>query len=309
MRSVTVKFPQFAPAYNNLAYWLWLTGDRREALDAVRKYVELAPDHPNSHDSYAELLQWEGQYQEAADHYRRAVELDESYTEAYVGLAEVHQLSGRGHDARAQLAKAAERSSGTAERLNFSRAVANSYLMEGNSKRGVEELERVAADAEANDVKWIAAIVHRQLAAIDGMAGKGRSIEERLAKAAEIEGNVPAQQAFAALSYGNAGRMQEAWEALRKLEEAAQEDSDLLDQAHTLKGLLYLQQSEPEKAVEALIQADPENDFARVVLAECYAKLGRRADARAFRAEVLRNRQMSFFDTNAVFARFRAQRM
>src|SRR6266540_2436196 len=37
--------------------------------------MELAPDHPNAHDSYAELLQWSGRLTEAQAHYTRAAQL------------------------------------------------------------------------------------------------------------------------------------------------------------------------------------------------------------------------------------------
>jgi tetratricopeptide (TPR) repeat protein len=116
LRAVTEKFPDDAPSHNILAYLLWQTGDRDGAYTAVKRYVELAPDQPNAHDSHAELLQWDNRFSEALAHYGRAAELDSNYIEAYAGMAEVFQLTGRGRDARAMLQRAMARAPSTPAR-------------------------------------------------------------------------------------------------------------------------------------------------------------------------------------------------
>jgi tetratricopeptide (TPR) repeat protein len=50
IRQIAQRFPDYAPAQNLLAYQLWAAGDRAGALEAVQRYVRLAPSHPNSHD-------------------------------------------------------------------------------------------------------------------------------------------------------------------------------------------------------------------------------------------------------------------
>ena len=75
MKAVTKQFPDFAPAWNTIAYGLYADGKTNQAVKAVTKYMELVPDHPNAHDSYAEIMQWEGETETALAQYRKAVEL------------------------------------------------------------------------------------------------------------------------------------------------------------------------------------------------------------------------------------------
>ncbi len=91
-----------------LAYARWQNGDRQGALAAAREYVRLAPDHPNAHDSYAEILQWSVQLPEAMQEYQRAHEIDPTFGAGMLGMAEVHWLSGRTGAAREAYTKAAE---------------------------------------------------------------------------------------------------------------------------------------------------------------------------------------------------------
>lgn len=57
LQHVTDTFPDYAAAANILAYQLWNAGDEAGAREAVKKYMKLVPEHPNSHDSYAEIFQ------------------------------------------------------------------------------------------------------------------------------------------------------------------------------------------------------------------------------------------------------------
>ena len=307
LRSVTERFPDSAPAYNILAYALWQSGDEAGGLKAARQYVERAPDHPNSHDTYAELLQWAGRYSEAMAEYRRAVELDASYASAYIGTAEIHQLMGQGRQARERLSQAiqleivsegavAARPPSVQARLNRMRAQANSYLMDGNRKAGMDLLASVATEAEANDMKSLATLAHQQLAVADAILAGGRNIESHLQNGAEIGGaDNPQQHMYAAWAYGSAGQMAPAHEALKKLEEATAGDENWRTPVHSLRGLLHLQVNETTEAMKELEQADPEDVYVKALLAECYKKMGRSHDAQALRDEVLNNRQLNLF--------------
>ena len=66
MRTLTTRFPEFAPPHNLLAYSLFRSGERAAALEMVQLYVAKAPNEPNPHDSYGELLQWSGRLTDAA---------------------------------------------------------------------------------------------------------------------------------------------------------------------------------------------------------------------------------------------------
>ncbi len=55
----------YAPVFNMLGYTYASLGRYEEAKDALKKYAELLPDHPNPRDSYGELLLLTGNYDEA----------------------------------------------------------------------------------------------------------------------------------------------------------------------------------------------------------------------------------------------------
>src|ERR1700682_458000 len=53
LRDFIAKNPNYAPVYNTYAYTLWGRGDHAGALAAAKRQVELNPNAPNPHDSYA----------------------------------------------------------------------------------------------------------------------------------------------------------------------------------------------------------------------------------------------------------------
>lgn len=83
------KFPECPSILNWLAGSQYRSGSVTEGLEHAREYVQRAPDHPNSHDTYAELLHESGDLDAAEREYRRALELDPAWFDARVGLAEV----------------------------------------------------------------------------------------------------------------------------------------------------------------------------------------------------------------------------
>ncbi|MGZ3502886.1 MAG: hypothetical protein ACXU94_16375, partial [Gemmatimonadaceae bacterium] len=74
-REFVTRHPNYPIGYNTLAYQAWAAGDRAAALAAAKHQVEILPNAPNPHDTYAEILQWNGNFAEATAHYRRAAAL------------------------------------------------------------------------------------------------------------------------------------------------------------------------------------------------------------------------------------------
>ena len=73
--------------------------------------------------------------------------------------------------------------------------------------------------------------------------------------------------------------------------------------------MIYLQEDQIAEAIEELEQADPENQLVRVVLAECYKEMDRRADASALRDDLMMDRQLDLFNSVTPFVRLRARRI
>jgi tetratricopeptide (TPR) repeat protein len=143
-------------------------------MKAVRKYVELVPDHPNPYDSYGELLQWDGRFEDAATQYRNAVQRDQAFNAAYFGLAEIARLTGRTSDIPGLIEQGIQYAPTTQARINARRALANHYLMQGKRNAAMTELATVAEEAAANDIDWLTTLAHQQLALAAAMSGRCR---------------------------------------------------------------------------------------------------------------------------------------
>jgi len=304
-RSVTEDFPEFAPAWNTLGYQLWQAGDRAGGLEAIKKYAELAPDHPNAHDSYAELLQWSGRYNEAMTHYRQAAELDPTYDAAYTGMAEVSQMMGAGDHARRHLNEAIEHAATPAAKINLMRGIGASYAIDGNMKAAVEQFTAAAAEAEQAGNKNLAALALHQAAMVEAMAGKKSDATAHLTKAGELMGaDNPQQLGFAAMANASIGNGAAAMESAQKLEEAASKGSaGSKNFSHLVNGVVFLRANQLDKAVAELAQADPNAYATKAFLATCYDKMGQKAEAAALREEVKADRQYGLGDAGYMVAR------
>ena len=61
------------------------------ALYYFQRYVAVAPDDPNAHDSYGEGLLTAGRIDEAVREYKRAIELDETFANSYFMLGTAYR--------------------------------------------------------------------------------------------------------------------------------------------------------------------------------------------------------------------------
>ena len=310
LRSVIERFPDDAPTYNILAYNLWQTGDRAGAFTAVRKYVELAPDQPNSHDSYGELLQWEGRFTDAMAHYARAAQLDSTFTEAYLGSAEVLQLSGRGPEARRQIQQAIARSTSKATSVGYTRDLARSFLMDGLVKEGMDQFAIALRDAQALNRPALIAAIHRDLAFTDAQSGRGTTIAAHLASAAEARGtDDPMQVEMTAATYTVGGDINAARQAIQKFAALAQPDNYNATRASIMRAIIALRENKPKEALSQLTGAPLDDPWVRTLTAECYVAAGNLADARVLKNQVVNDPQLNFSDGYNVAARIRAAKI
>lgn len=85
--------------YNVLGSTYSELGRHDEAIAMFRRYVELAPDEPNSHDSLALGLQWAGRYLEGVKEYERALALKRDFGIAIIHLGNAYFQQGRYREA------------------------------------------------------------------------------------------------------------------------------------------------------------------------------------------------------------------
>lgn len=308
LEAVTRKFPDFAPAFNILAYQRWAAGDREGAMKAVQEYVRLAPNHPNPHDSYAEILQFAGRYPEALQHYQRSAEIDPSFGGGSLGIAEVHLLMGHPAVARGAYAKAADVATTPAGKLGARAAGTLTYLLEGKTKNALRELMSVAAAAEQQNLKPQAASFHRMGALIEAMFGDRNAVAGHLAGAASLGGaDVPAQHRFTALAYAAAGRVDLATSAAAKYQEAMANGTPTQQRTvRELNAVVATAERNFARAQSELSQAGAAATLGKAILAHELSRAGRKAEAQALKAEIMGTGTATAFD---VLARARVQKI
>jgi tetratricopeptide (TPR) repeat protein len=308
MKKVTDRFPDFAPAWNVIAYNLYADGRTNEAVEAVTKYMELAPDHPNAHDSYAEIMQWEGETETALAHYRKAVEIRPSYVTGYQGIAEAEWLLGNRDEARAALEEVAKRATSEIARINAGRAIASSFMMEGKRAEADAMFSEVAAAAAAGGFNGLARTAHYQAAANDAINGNGKSVTAHLARAAELDGEgTTGYYAWASVTYALAGDLEAARTMTASLEDTAPESAAGI--VRVARAHLLLEEGDAEGAMRILESDDETNMMVRALKARCYKEMKQGDMAKELQAGVLADPTLSFNNFSETTAVSEVRRM
>ncbi len=302
-RRIIERFPDYAPPHNQLAYVLWGQGDKNGALDAVRDYLRLASDHPNAHDSYAEMLQFDGQYEDALRHYGHAVARDQGYEAGYTGTAEVHVLMGAYEQAAAQMLAAAEQAPTPQARVNHMRGAAAAYMLDGDRSQAMATLSSAAQVAEGEDLGGPASFSHLQMAVTAALMGRDGEIGAHLGRAGELGPQNPTFHGMSALAHGAAGHVDAAREAAGNIPEA---DAFWTSVGQTAIALALVEQGDTDGALEALASTQPADPLANAVRGMCLDKMGRDAEAAAEFADVINLRQFGLANPFMGFAKYLA---
>lgn len=98
--------PNYAFAYNMMAYLNYYLRNYDLAIDNVKKYVMIASDQANPHDSYGELLMNIGKYDEAIDQFNQANKIKPDLYFVLMHLASAYYQTGRIRDALGYIERA-----------------------------------------------------------------------------------------------------------------------------------------------------------------------------------------------------------
>ncbi|MEO7319735.1 MAG: tetratricopeptide repeat protein [Chthoniobacteraceae bacterium] len=306
-KEFAVRYPDYAPVYNTLAYRAWAAGDHAAALDAALKQVQLTPKNPNSHDSYAEMMQWSGKLPDALMHYQEAVTMSPAFTEGYIGMAEVEALQGHYDKARAHVQQAIAHTTRPAQKLTYMRDIAGIYTIAGDSKSTVTQLLAVASEAKAQGNLRAAAVSYSQIAATAGVAGDAKAAHSYLDMAHATYADPSAVvNYYAAMAHGRLKHWEPAIAAIA----AARTAPDLANLGGRLAGaesFLAASQGKAADAVSLLSAADPTDPVIALRLAEAYAASGRAADATRLQQQISNDNALDLADWPGANSRFRAR--
>jgi tetratricopeptide (TPR) repeat protein len=309
-REFMAKHPDYAPMYNGLAYTLWAQGDRAGALAAAKKQVELNPNAPNPHDTYAEILQWNGNFPEATAEYRRAVTTPPRFPTSYPGLAEVEALQGHYDQARSYLNQAIAAAWNPPQKLGFMIQIAGTYALQANQADGlVKQLDAVAAEAKAQQDLETAAIAAAQKATVYANAGNVAAAHKAIAEAKAVASPEPWQvNYFAAMAHSLLKHWAPANQELATLKQKTTSDAGA---SRTLVAAadanLATQQGRPADALKTLMAADTNDILVMNRIAEAHAALGHAAVANAWYARITSNYALNLGDFPSVNARRRTR--
>ena len=310
-REFVTQHPNYAPAYNTLAYQAWAAGDRAGAIAAAKRQVELLPTAPNPHDSYAEMLQWNGNLADAAAHYKQATTLSPKFPEAYAGLAEVAALQGQYDQSRAYLNQAIANSWSPQEKLGYMRQIAGTYALEGAPATTLaKQLEAALAEAKAQGDTRTAAVLYSQLATVQASAGNANAAHQSLAMAQAASPTVPPNvHYFGGITHGMMKHWSPAAQELAalKAEAAAHPGTVSPVVPAALEGYLLTQQGKPADALVVLMKVDTSNVLVANRIAEAHAALGHPAEAAAWNKRVNTNYALNLADWTNVNSRRRAR--
>jgi tetratricopeptide (TPR) repeat protein len=154
--------PEFSASYNNLGYAQRAVGNYAAAEEAFKRYIDLIPDDPNPHDSYAELLMKMGRHDESIAEYRAALAADPEFTFSYVGIATNQTLMGQGDAARTTLQELYDKAPDSGVRRQALINKASSYLHEGNTDAAMAALGEAHVIAQGEN-DWLAVSGDHQL--------------------------------------------------------------------------------------------------------------------------------------------------
>ena len=141
--------PNYATAYNTLGYYWAERGDFAKAEDFLKRYRYLAPDQANPFDSLGELYARVGRYDEAEENLRKALAIKEDFFASYGHLGSVEV--GRGHPEKAAVwfRKAADAAAGPRDRADFRFLAVVTLCDAGKIEEARKEFDDMATEARA----------------------------------------------------------------------------------------------------------------------------------------------------------------
>lgn len=238
--------------------------DSAEAFQAMDEALRLGADKPFAHFAAGDLSARAGRYQDAIAHYTHAIELDSNYYPAAWFRGDVELWLRRVADARADFRLAASRATNPPNRATMQRAVALSYLYEGDAARAERELAQVAQMLAAQgNVPGQALVAHRGLEYVAAGRHDVTAVAAHIAARKQFEepGDTPGLRLYwDALSWSTAGQPTRARAALTQLERliAAKDYVPAAAELNAVRAMVLVAEHKDDEAL-ALANATPMN--------------------------------------------------
>lgn len=311
-REFIARFPDYAPVYNQHSYTLWLTGDKAGAFAAARTQMRLAPDQPNTHDTYADLLILDGKYEEAIAHSNAAIGVDSGWVQGYQKIGALKLQAGAGEEARAWFRRGMAAAATPAAKADAHNWVATTYVVARDGRNALRVLDTIRAEAEEWKLPAAArALTHLRLALIEAHLGNRENVPVHLEHAAGITG-APAltQQLYASIAWATIG---DAAQARSFADGYAATPNAAPATARVISALAAVTAKDFARAETELAQVTTPNLLADELRAEVMKQRGQRSEVAAAKRDILsrpvKGDNTSAVDLFKVVARLRAARL
>lgn len=303
----TAITPSFSQPYNQLGYAYRFLDKLDDAEVAFKKYVQLIPDDPNPHDSYAELLMKRGRFAESIKAYEKALSLDPNFVASYVGIGNNYLCEGRADQARTAFARIAAVARNTGERRLAHFWDAAAYVHEGATDKALGELRAgyALAEAERDSASMSGDLV--QMGDVLREAGRLDEASAKYAEAIKVidQSGVPQQvkdatrrnhvfeEARLAVARGDLAAARTETEKYATLI-AARKAPFEVRQLHELRGSIALADKRGAEAVQELTQANQQDPRILYLTAQAYRESGNTGQAAAFAKKAARFNGLAF---------------
>ena len=127
--------PNHVAAYNKLGYLELNRGSYDMALEQLQKYIFLAPDLANPHDSYGEVLLTIGRYEEAEEEFRIALQMQPDFYPSLLNLGRSYLARGKIAKGSAILDKVRRQMAGGEAERTVDQLILTTYLVCGEPER------------------------------------------------------------------------------------------------------------------------------------------------------------------------------
>lgn len=280
--------PNFADAWNEVAYCYAKAGNFDKAFVDMKRYTELVPNEPNPQDSFAEISRMAGRFDQAIKHYRASLKIDPTFHESQLGLGDTYALMGEEVRARAEYAIAI--TEGTeVQKVVWGLQSAATYVRENDLPGAEKAFHAVAEQAHEKDFGNYEAEAYRSLAMYEKDNGSAMKLLDKAESVLHEHHNVPKvlldeelalvwrTRVERALAEGN---QRLASSTLKKLDKMAEGTPDEMIQAayHGAAGAALLSQSKYADAISHL-QEDQTNALSMRNLLAAYEKSGQKENA------------------------------
>ena len=268
LEEIAGKFPEFAPAHNDLGVLAYEQGQKDVARKHYQKAVELAPQSPTFHKNLADFYLFEDKrVKEAMEHYLQALKIDPTDIETLLATGNVCLLLGKADDARTFFERVLELEPWNEEARKLIEDSADRFGRQ-------EQIQQRQADSGGGD---------RQ-------AGQDLQVEAAIAsleqKLLSFPDDATAHNDLGVLYY-EAGRKEKAFEHYRK---AVELDPYRPTFKKNLADFYFMEMQQPEKSMEIyveLLKNDPRDIEVLAALGQMCRLMGKYDDARRFLSRAL----------------------